>query len=170
MIMTISAQDLSHITIEVANRRGVYSVAFSPDGSTLASDRDNTIQLWDVATGQEVETEKLFWVNIAGHSTADIIVKPENIFIPAGRCGLQPHRVLCKSNYGIYYNSIAFSSDGQMIAGGIHEPGTICFWNATTGEQLRSIREDAANPLHWINTVAFGVVCKKTNGNRSQVE
>ena len=41
-----------------------------------------------------------------------IIVKPENICAPVGRCGLQPgfptvtgkgHRVLCKSNYGIYY-------------------------------------------------------------------
>ena len=32
-----------------------------------------------------------------------IIVKPENICTPVGRCGLQPHRVLCKSNYGIYY-------------------------------------------------------------------
>ncbi len=34
---------------------------------------------------------------------ADIIVKPENICTPVGRCGLQPHRVLCKSNYGTYY-------------------------------------------------------------------
>ncbi len=51
-----------------------------------------------------------------------IKVKPENICTPVGRCGLQPHRVptryweggfppvtgkghrvLCKSNYGIYY-------------------------------------------------------------------
>ena len=41
--------------------------------------------------------------------TAALIVKPENICTPAGRCGLQPHRVLCKSNYGIYYKS--FSTD-----------------------------------------------------------
>lgn len=126
---TTPVQDLSHIIIEVANSRGVYSVAFSPDGSILASDKDNTIQLWDATTGQEVEMKKLFWVDIAGHFTADI-------------------------------NSIAFSPDGRMIAGGIHERGTICLWDAATGEQLRAIREDAANPLHWINTVAFSVDSK----------
>ena len=126
---TTSAQDLSHTTIEVANRRGVYSVVFSPDGSTLASDRDNTIQLWDAITGEKIETEKLFWVDIAGKFTADI-------------------------------NSIAFSPDGQMIAGGINERETICIWDAATGEQLRYIREDAANPLHWINAVAFSVDSK----------
>ncbi len=65
---TTPAQDLSHITIEVANRRGVYSVAFSPDGSTLASDRDNTIQLWDAATGHQIKIEKSFWVDIEGIS------------------------------------------------------------------------------------------------------
>ena len=123
-VKTTHAQDFSHITIEIANRRGVYSVAFSPDGSTLASDRDNTVQLWDAATGQKIETKGLFWVDIAGHLTGDI-------------------------------NSIAFSPDGRMIAGGIHERGTICFWDAATGKQIISIREDAANPLHWINTVAF---------------
>ena len=123
---TTPVQDLSHTTIEFANRRGVYSVAFSPEGSTLASDRDNTIQLWDAVTGQEIETKKLFWVDISGHFTADI-------------------------------NSIAFSPDGQMIAGGINERETICIWNAATGEQLRAIREEAANALHWVNTVAFSV-------------
>ena len=35
-----------------------------------------------------------------------IIVKPENICTPAGRCGLQPHRVLWPSHYGIYYNCL----------------------------------------------------------------
>ena len=52
MIMkTISTQDLSHITIEVANKRGVYSVAFSADSKILASgSEDNTIRLWDLTS------------------------------------------------------------------------------------------------------------------------
>ena len=121
-----SAQDLSHITIDVLNKRGVYSVAFSPDGSTLASDKDNTIRLWDAATGQEVKMEKSFLVDIVGKFTADI-------------------------------NSVAFSPDGRKIAGGIHQSETICLWNAATGEQLRAMRADNANALHWVNTVAFSV-------------
>ena len=44
-----------------------------------------------------------------------IIVKPENICTPVGRCGLQPHRVLCKSNYGIYYKMGAKSVSYLVI-------------------------------------------------------
>ena len=125
----ISAPDMSHITIDLAIRRGVHSVAFSPDGSTVASDRDNTVRLWDAVTGQEIEMEKNFWVAFQGNFTADI-------------------------------NSVAFSPDGRMIAGGINESEVICLWDAATGENLRFMKENAPNGLHWVNTVAFSVDSK----------
>lgn len=128
-MQTTPTQELSHITIDVANERGVYSVAFSPDSSTFASDKDNTIRLWHTATGQEIKTEKSFWVDIVGKFTADI-------------------------------NSVAFSPDGRKIAGGIHQSETVCLWDAATGEQLRAMRADKANALHWVNTVAFSADSK----------
>ena len=124
IMKTISTQDLSHITIDMANKRGVHSVAFSPDGSIVASDKDNTVELWDAVTGQAVELEQNFWVAFQGNFTADI-------------------------------NSVAFSPNGQMIAGGINESEVICIWDAMTGENLRSMKENAPNALHWVNTVAF---------------
>ena len=119
-----STPDMSHITIDLAIRRGVQSVAFSPDGSTVASDKGNTVRLWDALTGQEIELAKNFWVAFQGNFTADI-------------------------------NSVAFSPDGRMIAGGINESEVICIWEAATGENLRFMRENAPNGLHWVNTVAF---------------
>ena len=123
------APDLSHITIDLAIGRGVHSVAFSPDGSIVVSDKDNTVRLSDAVTGQEIEREKNFWVAFQGNFTADI-------------------------------NSVTFSPDGRMIAGGINESEVICLWDAATGEQLRSMRENAPNALHWVNTVAFSVDSK----------
>ena len=128
-MQTISAQDMSHITIDLATKRGVHSVAFSPDGSIVASDRDNTVRLWDAVTGQEIEMEKNFWVAFQRNFTADI-------------------------------NSVAFSPDGRMIAGGINESEVICLWDAATGENLRFMKENAPNGLHWVNTVAFSVDSK----------
>ena len=53
----------------------VYGVAFSPDGRSLASaSADNTMKLWDVATGNEVRT-------LRGHTNAVIAVA----FSPDGR-------------------------------------------------------------------------------------
>ena len=38
-------------------------------------------------------------------------------------------------NFTADINSVAFSPDGRMIAGGINESEVICIWNATTGEK-----------------------------------
>ena len=46
-------------------RKPVSSVAFSPDGQTLASGSlDNTVRLWDVKTGAQRHTLTAHWDNI----------------------------------------------------------------------------------------------------------
>ena len=39
-----------------------------------------------------------------------------SIYFSVGRCGLQPHRVLCKSNYGIYYNGKRRTGEVRNLA------------------------------------------------------
>jgi len=54
----------------------VYSVAFSPDGNTLASaSRDGTVRLWDVATHRQIGNP------LAGHPRGVILVA----FSPDGK-------------------------------------------------------------------------------------
>ena len=76
------------------HERWVFSVAFSPDGSTLASgSEDATIKLWDVATGTLKAT-------LEGHED--------------------------------WVFSVAFSPDGSTLASG-SEDATIKLWDVTSG-------------------------------------
>jgi WD40 repeat protein len=56
---TCGAQTRQELATLKGHAGDVTSVAFSPDGKTLAAgSRDTTIKLWDVRTGQELATLK----------------------------------------------------------------------------------------------------------------
>ena len=79
----------------------VVSVAFSPDGSTLASAggrNDNTVKMWDPATGHEKKT-------LTGHNA-----------------GLQ---------------GVEFSPDGATLASA-DSRGTVRLWDAATGREKKN--------------------------------
>ena len=133
---------------------GVLSVAFSPDGQTLASGSwDNTIKLWNLTTGQVIRTLKGHsdWVRAVAVSldgqmlasgSNDNTIKLWNLATG------QQIRTMAGHSYSV--SAVAFSSDGQTLASGSGD-GTIKLWNVATGEQIRTVSKYS----YSVSAVAF---------------
>ena len=113
----------------------VTCVAFSPDGSTLASSsNDQTVQLWDTRTGAHKSTYAENWGGISYVSYS-----PDgNILAFAYRNTVQlldkrteTHNITVQGDRRDV-NSIAFSPDSATLATGHHD--AVHLWNARTGE------------------------------------
>jgi len=103
---------LSLLTFEEDGRTdSVYSVAFSPDGKTLASGSyAGTVKLWDVASGEELSTLLSVSTDTGGAYSGW---------------------------YTVY--SVAFSPDGKILASAGGVDGKVKFWDVTSGTLLRTL-------------------------------
>jgi WD40 repeat protein len=125
-----------------ANFGGVTSVAFSPDGLSLASsDTNGEIQIWDAVNGQQlfICQGHNSWVwNVAFAPNAPILAS----------CG-QDHTVkFWNTNNGECFRTlhghtnivtaIAFSPDGQLVAS-TSTDRTVRIWNLVTGESIQTL-------------------------------
>ena len=85
---------------------------FSPDGTTVASGRENNVvQLWDTTPRQPSGLKKFF-----------------------GFADTRPPR-LTLQGHPVHVRTTAFSPDGKMLAGGSNA-GNIHLWDAHTGREL----------------------------------
>lgn len=109
-----NVSNTKHIKTLVGHRYTVHTVAFSPDGQTLASGgEDNAIILWDTTTGEHTRT----------------LARPTGAFVG-------PTETLVGHTDTVY--SVAFSPDGETLASG-SEDSTIILWNTTTGEHIKTL-------------------------------
>ncbi|KAJ7751519.1 WD40-repeat-containing domain protein, partial [Mycena maculata] len=133
---------------------GVQSVVFSPDGMHIASGSwDNTVKLWDAASGSHLQTFK-------GHSDGvnSVAFSPNGVLIASG-CRDTTVRlwdVASGSHLQTFkghsdtVRSVAFSPDGAHIASGSCD-NTVRLWDAASGSHLHTFKGHSDS----VHSVAF---------------
>lgn len=137
----------------------VNSVAFSPDGQTLASgSSDHSIILWNVETGQTIGkplTKHSESVNsVAFSPDGKILASGSNdnsIILWEVEIGQPIGQPLTKHSGSV--NSIAFSLDGKTLASASAD-NTIILWDVVNGQP---IGQPLTGHISSVNSVAFSL-------------
>ena len=128
--------------IFVGHTDHVWSVAFSPDGGTLASGSwDNTIRLWNPHTGKI----KMTLIGDTGH-IGSVAFSPDGQTLASGSRDRtirlwNPHTGKLKRTLPAQPGSVAsvaFSPDGELLASG-GDYQTLLLWNTTTWQVERQL-------------------------------
>lgn len=120
----------------------VFSVAFSPDSTLLATGIDNDISIWHVAESRQL-------MILSGHSSwvQAISFSPDGQLLASGSNDQtirlwNVHTGQCLktlSGHSSWVQGMGFSPDGQLLASGSNDQ-TIRLWNVHTGQCLNVLQ------------------------------
>ena len=151
---SLKPEALSLLRTLTGHTSTVSSVAFSPDGQTVASGSwDGTIKLWNLATGEEVRT-------LTGHTHRvwSVAFSPDSQTLASGSFDntiklwnlATGKEVRTLTGHTSYVYSVAFSPDGQTLLSGSDDK-TIKLWNVTSGKEVRTL----TGHTNSVRSVAF---------------
>ena len=158
-----NAQTGAEIALLTGHTSPVVSVAYSPNGKTLASGSSREIRLWNPSTHAHKTT-------FVGQGANSLAYSPEGRTLAAGQWqgvdllnAQTGERKSFLSGHTGSVTSFAFSPDGKRLASATdyYEDTTIRLWNARTGKLLRTL-SGHANSVHSLafspdgNTLASG--------------
>ena len=138
----------------IGHTASVNSVAFSPDGKTLASSSiDSTIFLWDVESGKPISqmSKQTGSVNSVAFSPNGKILasgSDDNTILLWDVASGQPIAQLSKHTGGV--KSVAFSPDGKTLASG-SDDNTIILWDVESRQSIDQLSEHTDG----VNSVVF---------------
>ncbi len=134
------------------------SVAFSPDGGTLAAGSYRRLHLWDLATRAEIATlrEHNGWVNSVAFSPDGALVATAGGWAEGGVDGTvrlwdaaTRSVVAVLQGHTDEVNSVAFSLDGALASGS--KDGTVRLWDVGTRSEVATFDGHTVG----VNSVAF---------------
>ena len=127
----------------------VRSVAFSPDGTTIAGGGDNTIRLWDAASGARIRT-------LAGHTNpvTSVAFSPDGRTLASGSydktIGLwdtdSGTRIRTFEGHTNHVTSVAFGPDGRTIVSGSSD-GTVLLWTFSPTATINATVSVSPSPV-----------------------
>ncbi len=130
----------AEVNLLVGHTEPVDSVAFSPDGSTLASgSRDRTVRLWDVLTWKPTRT-------LAGHTDSiDAIV-----FSPDGSTLASKSRDKIIRLWDVHTGQPLQTLEGLQLGS---RNNKVRLWDAHTGETAFTLSAEFRQ--HWLSSIVF---------------